>query len=716
MNYIIEHHIIDILSGRFFSFLYDRGGKMNKRIIDIIEKFNNYRGRVDIKQLSKELGVNQRTIRYDIDKINEELGKKDLDLIEKLTKGGLEGDVNSLNLLLDGLDLDENIFQEYKDVLILIMITFEENININSLCEKFDLGRTTIKTTLKDIKKILDLYKLELILKPQKGLKLIGKEENIRRLQLKLLNQYSSLHKENNFERKYIRKKIDVYFCGIDPTFIEKFINFIIKSLNRMISDEAYTTIFNYIMVTILRVKKERPLLISPNENFFYETEEYKVIKRSIALIESNYDLVMDTHELLKLTDYFLGSHLYNASSSFLSNWIEIEILTKRIIHNFSDLFSCDLSKDKFLLDGLINHIKPTVYRMKNFTELENTIEDEFKNLYPHIFADTKNALKLLEEFMGLSIPDSETAFIGMHFKAAIDRNKVRETKNILVVCGMGYGTSKLISQQIRSLYEVNILDIIPQNQLQNYVDNSSIDLILTTSMNEEYFNGIPIVKVKPILTVEDFNLIDTYSLPKYNNRIPLSLLINAVENNTDIIDREELVKQLKEVCGKQLVDDTHKNSLKISDLLNNKSIHLEKKVNNWEEAIELSGKILEDNGNITNNYTKKMIESIKKNGSYMVTEDSLALPHAKNDGDVFYTGMSLLILEEEVEFPQGFKVKVILSFCSLDSKEHLDALTEFIELVKKYNFLEFLKKERSKKKIVDKINKYNFLTKLGKY
>ncbi|OQY42527.1 MAG: hypothetical protein B6227_01890 [Fusobacteriia bacterium 4572_74] len=127
------------------------GGKMNKRIIDIIEKFNNYKGRVDIKQLSKELGVNQRTIRYDIDKINEELKKKDLDLIEKLTKGGLEGDVKSLNLLLDGLDLDENIFQEYKEVLILIMITFEENININNLCEKFDLGRTTIKTTLKKI-------------------------------------------------------------------------------------------------------------------------------------------------------------------------------------------------------------------------------------------------------------------------------------------------------------------------------------------------------------------------------------------------------------------------------------------------------------------------------------------------------------------------------------------------------------------------------------
>lgn len=688
---------------------------MNKRTIDIIEKFNNYRGKIDIKQLSNELKVNQRTIRYDIEKINEELEKKGLNLIEKLTKGGLKGDIRSLNILLDGLDFDENIFQEYKEVLILIIVTFEENININNICKKFDLGRTTIKTTLKDIKKILDLYKLELILNPQKGLKLIGKEENIRKLQLKLLNQYSSFHKENNFERKYIKKKIDIYFQEINPIFIDKFINFIIKSLNRMISDEAYATIFNYIIITILRLKKGKHLLISTNENFFYETDEYKVIKRSIALIESNYNLVIDTYELLKLTDYFLGSHLYNASPSFLSNWIEIEILTKRIIHNFSELSSCDLTNDKFLLDGLINHIKPTVYRIKNFTELENTIEDEFKKLYPHIFADTKNSLKLLEEFMGLSVPDNETAFIGMHFKAAIDRNKVRETKNILIVCGMGYGTSKLISQQIRSLYEVNILDIIPQNQLQNYVDNSNINLILTTSMNEEYFNNIPIVKVKPILTIEDFNLIDTYRLPKYSNRIPLSLLIKAIENNTDIIDMEKLIEQLKKVCGKQLIDDSNKNSLKISDLLNNKSIHLEKNVDNWEEAINLSGNILENNGNITKNYTKKMIESIKTNGSYMVTEDCLALPHAKNDGDVFYTGMSLLILEEEVKFPQGLKVNVILSFCSLDSREHLNALTEFIELVKKYNFLEFLKKGKSKKKIVDKINKYDFLKKLGK-
>ena len=238
---------------------------------------------------------------------------------------------------------------------------------------------------------------------------------------------------------------------------------------------------------------------------------------------------------------------------------------------------------------------------------------------------------------------------------------------------------------------------------------------ILTTSITSDQFKGIPVVKVRPVLTSEDFRLLDTYGLPKYSNRVPLSLLMRSIDKNTEIINKNILINDLKNIFGKQLIDDLKTSDIKISDLLNMTSISLKKNIDTWEEAVGLSGKILEDNGNTTSNYTKKMIDSIKKNGSYMVTEDSLALPHAKNDGDVFYTGMSLLILEKAVEFPQGFKVNVILSFCSSDSKEHLDALTEFIELVKKYNFLDFLKKTSSKKKIVDKIKKYEFLSEFRK-
>ena len=53
-----------------------------------------------------------------------------------------------------------------------------------------------------------------------------------------------------------------------------------------------------------------------------------------------------------------------------------------------------------------------------------------------------------------------------------VDRNIniKKEVKNIIIVCGSGYGTSKLIAQQIKNRYNVNIVDTIPMNQLEKYL------------------------------------------------------------------------------------------------------------------------------------------------------------------------------------------------------------------------------------------------------
>ena len=49
------------------------------------------------------------------------------------------------------------------------------------------------------------------------------------------------------------------------------------------------------------------------------------------------------------------------------------------------------------------------------------------------------------------------------------------------------------------------------------------------------------------------------------------------------------------------------------------------------------------------------------------------------------------------------------------DGKEHLDALVQFVELLKKYEFDKILSTTQSQKKIMDTIKKYEFLTNFGK-
>lgn len=342
-----------------------------------------------------------------------------------MSKGSLEFQKTSLMELLKVFN-NTNSFSksEYREELILIKIVFEEEINISDLCEDFDLSRSSIKMTLKNSEDILSNYNLKLVLNPQKGLRLVGEEESIRKIQLKLLNQFKYNSEIIDFKLEFFKKSLNKYFKNININQVKVFINYLINSLNKVISDEAYNILINYTFVIINRLKYKNCLNACKNENFFLNTLEYRLVSKAVSLIEVSENISLNKYELIKFTDYLLGSHSYSPSFSIYENWIEIEILVKKIIRYFSEVIEIDLNSDNILLEGLINHIKPTIYRAKNNIELENSIVDEFLKVDRIIFEKTKLALSYLEDFLNKSISDNEIAFIGVHFKSAIDRNK----------------------------------------------------------------------------------------------------------------------------------------------------------------------------------------------------------------------------------------------------------------------------------------------------
>lgn len=692
--------------------------KINKREIKILEILLKVENTISIKELSQLLEVSDRSIRYDIENINSYLNEFELIPIEKQSKGFLSYSKPDIErLLFHSSDNNENFYNQYRDELILIQIAFEENINIPTICEEFNLSRSTIKASIKNSEKILENYELRLILNPQKGLKLSGSEENIRKFQLKLLNQFRFNQESNDYKFDFLKKYINKYFEKTDLNNIKIFINYIINSLGKVISDEAYITLLNYTVIVIERIRENNTLTHSQNSNFFQHSLEFEIVNKAVSLLEVSENIQLNINEIIKFTDYLLGSHSYSTSFSSLDNWIEIDILIKKIITQFSEIATINLNDDTILLEGLVNHIKPTVYRIKNKIELENSILEEFLTSYSEIFTITKNSLDVLEKFLGESIPDSEIAFIGVHFKSALDRHQKNNLsiKNIVIVCGLGYGTSKLMAQQIKNRYNVNIVDTIPYYQVEKFIETKAVDMIITNLKELNVNSKIPVVHIKTLLTNEDFNLLNSYNLPKYNKVVSLSKILSSIRLGAEIIDEKIIIDSLKENFKDIIVDDTTTISRNLSSFLKEKNIVLNKKANTWEEAIKMAGEILVENNYVDSTYSDGMINSIKKNGSYVVVSELIAIPHAKNENNIFNTGMGLLCLEKEVLFPDNIKVKYILAFCSQDNQSHLSAIVQFVDLLKKYDFLNVLEKATSKKKIIDTIKKYEFLTHFGK-
>lgn len=146
-----------------------------------------------------------------------------------------------------------------------------------------------------------------------------------------------------------------------------------------------------------------------------------------------------------------------------------------------------------------------------------------------------------------------------------------------------------------------------------------------------------------------------------------------------------------------------------LNELLTNETITVSETLNSWEEAVEKGGELLENVGGVNQEYTLAMKESIKENGPYIVIAPSIALLHARPEDGVKKVCMSLQVVHEGVKFghPERDPVKLIFAFGALDSKSHLSALQNLMELLNNKNLLEKVKKAESSSEVTSLITSF---------
>lgn len=128
-----------------------------------------------------------------------------------------------------------------------------------------------------------------------------------------------------------------------------------------------------------------------------------------------------------------------------------------------------------------------------------------------------------------------------------------------------------------------------------------------------------------------------------------------------------------------------------LQELLPLEHIQHERRSEGWEDAIRMASRPLLERGVIEESYVSRMIDSVKVHGPYIILADYFALPHAAPGEGVNQLGMSLLVLDEEVDLV-GNPVKLFLVLAAVDNTSHLAALSEVSELLmEKENFDIFL-------------------------
>lgn len=668
---------------------------LTSKSIELLKFLLGKKGKVLLKEAAEHFNLSERSIRYEIEKIREETEFENFEVI--LNKG---------ECWIENYDFLENFLKnnsgyvpspKERELYILLKICFEREINQTIISEELEISKSTIKTHLRDIRKILEMYNLELELLPKKGLIIKGEEEQLRQCTLK------AVYLSKKQKSKFLDDIIFAYLKSIDKEGLKLFINYCQKLMNKIISDEAYGIILRYLTIVIYFTKRGYVINSIKNENFLKGTKEYESVQKSKALLEGYYEIEFSEAEYLKITDYFLGSHTYNISYSYYENWVEIEIIVRNFIEKVNKELDVDISNDETLILGLVNHIKPTIYRIKNGIELENTIYEEVAESYPKLFSLVKSSVGELEKFINNKFTNDEIAFITIHFKAAIDRNvkKKREKIKVLIVCGSGYGSSRLLAQQIKDIYRVEIIDTIPRYLLEKVNKRTDIDVILTTVPIENFKTDRQIIKVSPLLTKEDLLKLDNYPIPRDSRKILFSELIDVIEKNTGEKVSDKLKIGLKNFLDTRLIDDIFHKKITIFDLLSEQRIKIKGKAKNWKEAITEAGELLLKDECIEVDYIEDMIRVVEEFGSYIMLVPNVIFPHAKARSKVKKTAFSIVMYDEKIDFIDGQKIDMVISFCSKDEREHLDGLINIIDKIEENSLKEKLIGIKNPKEVI---------------
>ena len=661
---------------------------IKKRYFEIINLIMNSNDEIAIKDISDLYGITERSIRYDIDELNTFFYKKnDRNIIEisnnKLKILYTEREIKEI---IRNIDIKEYFFSENErvDILAYEIFLVKNEFILQYFTEKYNLSKTTIRYSLKELNKIIDEYGLMIEMNNNRGYKIIGSEINIRKYIINILRQYLKNIKNKNIQYDYYGKIVGHFLSEEKMEFFKSVINRILEKTEKTVSDEAFETLQLFLVISQIRNEKNYKIEEdTENKIFLSGTLEFNKIEEILKTVEN-----MEERDIYYYVDFFLGSYSYNWDYSYFLNWVLIESLIDQFIRLLSQELKINLTEDMILRKELLNHIKPAIYRMKNKFRLTESILKEVKELYMELFIKTKSSLKTISDFINIPFDEDEAAFITVMVQRAVMRYSPlavsKKEPDILIVCGLGYSSSRFLYENINNRFQVNIIDIIPFNQLENYDYLKKTDIIISTL--DFSLDGIDVITVNPIMSEKDVLKLKNYGLSEKKTKIRLSELLKLIKS---ISDEEKLKEQLMTSFGENIYDDTEQavnREKSFENLLSKESIRLNINVNNLNELIEFTGQTMISAGLVKEDYTEELKNQIMQYGKYILIGEKTILPHGQLLKNVKKTGFSLITLKKGIDF-LGSEVKIVICLASRNKDEHLQAVLELNGYMKKPDF-----------------------------
>lgn len=536
--------------------------KMNPRIKQIMLRLCQEKTYVTIAKIAKDLMVSTKTVLRELPEVEEQLKEYGFGLDKKTGVGiGIQGGADAkqriMQFLASSLEADVFSQKERKNVIISRLLQNQAPVKLYEFTSILKVTEGTISNDLDKLEPWFSEHQITLVRRPGLGVYIEATEQNIRKAIVHYI--YENTNEEELLSLLYdnladttingdsVAIKSSKYLLNLVDTKIicnlEKAVRSVEQEMDYQLADSAYVGLIVHLALAIQRIKKNEK--IEMDQGFLadlQEKQEYFVAEKIANNIADIFVIAVPKDEIGYITMHLLGArNQYNKNGKnmkIIDNFHLVK-LAKEMIKIAQVETGKNLSRHKNLLIGLVNHLGPSISRLKMNMDIRNPLLSDMQAHYPALLAISRKCAAVLEAELHMPMPEAEIAYIAMHLGAAIEDSKqlAKTEYRVAIACPTGMGTSRLLASRIKKEYDdLKVMDLISAIHIDEaYLKKLQVELLISTVSIKNC--SLPVVVVNSLLLESD--------KAKINQQIVLLGKTKLIQTQSAEID-DDFKKKLK--------------------------------------------------------------------------------------------------------------------------------------------------------------------------
>lgn len=661
---------------------------------------------IAVSDIAKALNISKRTVFRELDDVSVFLKQQGVELITR-TRLGIKVNASleqarEIRRVLDQNQRVDFTQDERQRIIQVELLRRQEPNKLYYYANMLYVSEATISNDMDKLEPWFKKHQIQLIRRPGFGVYLNGDEVSLRRATVNFL--YENIEHQDliRFVSEGLSKS-SMLDTVMDKTILSR-VSMILDTfedaLKKKLTENAYLGLTIHLAIAVQRIlNKEQIKLDGELLSDLQKDIQFEIARAIAERVGESFKMTFTQDEVGYICMHLKGSKLKTGSlihkeDIILSNY-DLTRLATQLIDAFVKDTGMNLSKDEQLLVGLVAHLRPAINRLHLSLQIRNPLLENIKSMYSEVFEKVRVLSKIIEEKYQLAIPESEVAYLAMHFGAAIERyernQSLRHKLNVAIVCSSGLGTSSLL--QSRLLKQFKRLHFIGQFSVDDIFQKqgvmSNVSFIVSTIALDSIIQNIPVVCVNPLLFDEDIQLIEQ--------------MIRLIENSGENKGQATLLPPMMK--GKDHVQHLHELTEAILHIRNSFEVKAIRKVSNLSSFIKCVCEDLLLSASQINTLMRALIER-EARGSTVLKGEGVVLLHTRTRA-VETPIFNIWRVDKGLYSDEGERISLaIVMIIPSDSPKALVDVMSFLSksLIREAGLLELLKKA-SKEDIIERLN-----------